>query len=593
MSAAKDAPPVDDSLLPLPAGIGRYLVETAAMLERPLLRAEEFCAFCGKRNLRIDLARLRRFERLGLFRPIFRVRAQDAGSFPIPIVPDGNWFDFHLAWDTTTGDALPPPEPDDPSLQCYYSVFQVAQLRGVLEEFTRSVELDTLLDDSPSAADLLRKRTASWLAEAQQSVLPREDRDSRFAMALLCQAISNRYYPSTQGDQRRIRMRGHGTGADRWIALDRRNWDWQSYCRTFDPRQIERRFALTPARLQHAYETLALNQSWVDPLEHWYPLVQFVALDERERLKGDALLAQTIRDGALMLRRLHHDLYGVELPPVNEVGGTVIQHMPELEVRWDPRRHLEFVANRFGVNPQPTLVLMVEGPTEARVIDRLFDEVFGFPAGRCGIEVLPLNSVDNATGGRRDFYQAIFRLMDYLLHHQTLAYLVLDNENHAEKLRAAMPTAASIHGVRKRLTRPEYLRLWDKTFEFDNFSDAELAEALTKVCRQHYVFAPEEIAACREDKHAGAKLGALYTAKTDRDIPKLELADALLDGMFSTGRRKDVVNRPIVRLLRKVATLASRNPLPVMQEMWDHNQRSRVMSTKRAPSGARPRPRKR
>ena len=167
----------------------------------------------------------------------------------------------------------------------------------------------------------------------------------RRSKALLCQFISNRYYPQTQGDQRTIQV-SQTYNSDQWTSVNARNWDWNDYARRWKPREAERLFQLTPEKLRHAYEGMAVAQASCDPIAPWYQLVQFVSVSERRKLKGDALRAETLRAGAHMLRLLHKDLYGVDLPHPNEVTGTVITHVPELEVREDSRRYLEFVANR-------------------------------------------------------------------------------------------------------------------------------------------------------------------------------------------------------------------------------------------------------
>ncbi|MGY0800173.1 hypothetical protein ACW7G0_14135, partial [Lysobacter sp. A286] len=59
--------------------------------------------------------------------------------------------------------------------------------------------------------------------------------------------------------------------------------------------------------------------------------------------------------------------------------------------------------------------------------------------------------------------------------------ILLDNENNASKLKHASKTANSTYGKRARVTRPEYIRVWKAAFEFDNFSDTELARALSLV----------------------------------------------------------------------------------------------------------------
>ena len=91
-----------------------------------------------------------------------------------------------------------------------------------------------------------------------------------------------------------------------------------------------------------------------------------------------------------MLRLLYQDLYGEDLPHPNEVTGTIITHIPELEIRRDTRRYLEFVANRYGVNPQPKLCLMVEGSSEELAVLKIFENWLGMHPGRLGIEIISL-----------------------------------------------------------------------------------------------------------------------------------------------------------------------------------------------------------
>src|SRR3546814_3510340 len=105
---------------------------------------------------------------------------------------------------------------------------------------------------------------------------------------LLCQFISNRYYPQTQGDQRTIQV-SHGAYSDRWISVNTTSWDWTDYARRWRPSQAERLFRLTPEKLRHAYEGLAIAQQSCDPMASWYQLIQFITVSERRKLKGDSL----------------------------------------------------------------------------------------------------------------------------------------------------------------------------------------------------------------------------------------------------------------------------------------------------------------
>lgn len=281
-----------------------------------------------------------------------------------------------------------------------------------------------------------------------------------------------------------------------------------------------------------------------------------------------------------MLQMLFKDLFEEELAHPNEVARTVIAHIPEVEVRSDTRRYLEFVVNGYNLNPSPKVVLIVEGRSEELFVNRLCEEHFGFPIGRVAIEVVNIRGVGNATGNRKDGSQAIVRLVDYLHHHQTLVFLVLDNENDAFLLRRAWRDAISLFGVRKRVTRPEYMRVWKRSFEFDNFSDTEIGTALTQVGPARVKFSAGEVASCRKSARPGAALETLFRSRVGNKLPKQKLVLSLIEIALQTKSRKKIENRPITILMKRIVESATRNPFPVTHEVWRSNQRSKRIARK-------------
>ena len=569
-------------LLRAPEGAGRLVVESAALFACPLLDTERFVRFCRDRGLDVDRDRLLRLERLGLFAPIFRVRAPRGKqqSFLIPIRDGKNWFDKGWAWDTTRipfEHNIPPDKTT--SQQGYYSIFQIDWLHHVLSMMTLHVHMDSYLVEKKSKKGRGEQGIHLWSKRFREVQEMSRIHAYRPSIALLCQYISNRYYPNAVGDQRTVRA-SSGDYWDRWLTVADRSWTWNDEVRGWDPRKAEALFELTPEKLKHAYRTLAGTQQFMDPIANWYPLVQFVSLNKRRKLKGTALQAETLREGALMLRQLYLDLYCEELPPPNEINTTVIVAMPEIEVRKDVRKHLEYVVNQYGINPQPKLVLFVEGQSEERIAHRLFEEYFGFPPGRLSIEIVTIRGVDHATGTREDRFRAILRLVDYLHHHQTFAMVMLDNENNASKLKHASKTAGSTYGRRARVTRPEYIHVWKTAFELDNFSNTELARALSVVASGRHLFTIAEISVCRADKYPGAALSRLYKSATQFSLPKLELADALVDILLSAESRRSPESRPIVKVLSRAIRLAALNPLPTRHQSWEINQKSKYFAKK-------------
>jgi len=314
-------------LLTIPGNIGKAIVEAGALIACPLLGTDRFVDFCRERGLSIDRARLVRFERLGLFSPVFRVRTpeKDTPPFSIPIREGNNWFDKGWAWDTT-GIPLNYEVPDHKNREeeGYYSIFQIDWLEPILEEMTCSVQLDSYLDRNKEEDINWHKNGTSWMQWAETVLESSRTHEHRRSLALLCQFISNRYYPKTQTDRRTIRTGGRFF-LDRWTNINAPpGWDWHEEIRNWDHRVVERLFELTPEKLRHAFQGLAVSQKFCDPIAQWYPLVQFVSVNERENLKGAALRAETLRVGAHMLRFLYRDLYGEELPHPNEARRSAL-----------------------------------------------------------------------------------------------------------------------------------------------------------------------------------------------------------------------------------------------------------------------------
>lgn len=569
-----------NNLLTVPKTIGRAIVEVGTVIACPLLTTDKFVRFCKDRGLGLDRERLFRLERMGLFAPVFRVLTpdEDTEALSVPPTEDDNWFKNGWAWDTTSlNSTYEVPDSKDRTQEAYYSRFQIDHLEVVLSAMTLNVHLDGFLEHVGEDIDW-QKNGKRWLDFAKSHADSLRTHEYRRAVALLCQFISNRYYPHTQGDQRTIRIPGLAY-ADPWMSINAVEWNWYEFRRTWDPREVEKVFDLTPAKLRHAYEGLAISQAYWDPVESWYQLIQFIKLSERKRLKGNALRAETLRSGAHMLRLLYKDLYDKELPHPNEATGMVIKHIPELEIRKDTRRYLELVVNRYGLNPQPTLSLIVEGPCEEKAVLMIFDQYFGAHPGRLGIEIIVLGGVDAATGTKEDRFRAIIRLVDYLHHHQTFAFLILDNERYARKLKAEARNAKSIHS-RRYVTRPEYIKVWKTSFEFDNFSCKEIAIGMTAMTEGEQRFSQAEIVACQQDQYPGARLKDIYLRKTGKKLDKIKMNGLLAERMLEPASRSKIGNRPIIKTLKRVWGLAARNPFPTRYEDWQRNQGSQYFGRK-------------
>jgi len=221
-------------------------------------------------------------------------------------------------------------------------------------------------------------------------------------------------------------------------------------------------------------------------------------------------------------------------------------------------------------------------------VKKIFEEYFGANPGMYGIEMIVLGGIDVATGARKeDRFRAILRLVDYLHHHQTFTFLIIDNENYAKRLKREARKAKSIHSDRRYVTRPEYIHIWKNAFEFDNFSCSEIAVAMNELAQGYASFTFAEVTACKKGPNPGSYLQKLYRQKTNYGFQKIKLNEILIKHMLSSESRRKVESRPIIKVLERVARLATRNPLPTMYKIWEKNQASKYLGKKRKPARKR------
>jgi len=568
----------------------------------------DFVSFCRDRNINVSSERLRQLERLKLFFPVLRIYRNDTVR-KIELLDEGrryrdlgelredeqwggetrtelagfdfsrhviqSWLECGVAW-FPCANAPPHIETIDFEAQrheAYFSQFQLLELDRLLQSLTVTVEVEWALEDDGTVnagwGDDLKPNLSSFARRVAESGL----QNDLASIGAICQLISDRYYPKTQSDERHITVSDGG--------MHFRNWNWYEYARNWDAPALAKLLDVEKASLRTCYEQVARAYRHVDPLEQWQELVRFVSVDKRKKLKGDALKALALGEMAKMLRLFYNDAFDAKLEASEELSRTIIHRIPDVTPEEDPLRALELVANGFGVNPKPQAVLFMEGATEMAVVPAIFDALYAAAPNVFGIELVGLGGVSNATGGKDSSNSALWRLVDYLHHHQTVAFVLLDSEGLAPKnVGVGLPRAHSIHFPDRLATRKNYIKLWKLSFEMDNFNDAELAKALTDYAQGRANFSATDVKQCRESAKNPSKnkklrtLDVLYTERAGRNLNKPKFGLALVTLMFDPSTKRKPSRRPIAVFLDKVAKLAALNHQPVTHAMWEYNQRS-------------------
>lgn len=387
----------------VPAQPGRLILDEVAMRTCPLLSTTDFLQFCEQRNLRVSLTLLQWFEQTRLIAPIVRITKPVDDDRVLHLDGESTepyFLDGLLADCGAPGaEYAIPTDHNDPQTMAFYSEFLIWTLERVLREATMSCQLDEFAGPDSAAVDWfdrlesLRRRTDKSIARLRS--------DATLNVApILCQMISNRYLPPALGNEPTIQI-NTTTQSGQWLSFSSSSWEWDDYCRAWDPSVLVNLFTLDEKSLENMHWRMVSAMSSCDPLWEWRNLIQFVNQQKRNELRGDALRAETYRQCTEMLRYLHRDLYGVDLgPPQDALHGSP-SGIPEASVRENPREHLQYVVNQYDLNPQPKAVLLVEGETEVVFTEMVFRGLFGLHHGVPGIGILNLHGVDNATGNRR------------------------------------------------------------------------------------------------------------------------------------------------------------------------------------------------
>lgn len=563
----------------------QYLARNDLYFVQPLIPAEQFLTFCTNREMQASVSQLERLDRSGFFRPIARFKRRRT-TIKLEHTADGlkdlgplkngeTWAgetyertsvysgrDLHALYDQgeiLEPECMPTNAWNSSEFINLYSIFQCYPLWKCLSE-TRIV--------SPTIDELVAKNDQE-LGDAVVSVykiLRSQMPEFKITLqalndaAWICQAISNRYYPVTQTDQRTIKISSVAFG-----------WDWHEYCGAWNAKQIADEMGLAPDEIFHMWRRVDREASSVNPLRDWDDLLRFVSVEEKQRLRGKALLADSLRSMATMLALFYEGVSGKLIQPSFSAQREIL--LPQ-ERTDGTLRELEYVVNKYHLNPRPRLILVVEGESEVDQIPRLMDLFWGFNPSKVGIEILNLKGISNFTGSPKRDDGPLKRFIDDYHNRQTIVYILLDNEGGAVFAKNNLLTSVSAYFEKRAITKDEYIRIWNLNYEFDNFTDGEIAKALSSI-GSNVLFTEQEIKEARQNFQNGNVLGRLFQSRTSSPLSKRALGNELTALLIAEADSSKLLpKRPILDFLHTIIELAALNHQPTSGRAWAENQRS-------------------
>jgi hypothetical protein len=584
------------------------LIEKEYFIFCSFLTTDQFISYCKDRSINTSRKQLEQFEKLGIFSPIARVKIpkikikieylENRTSYKdLGILKEGeewqgdvkeeyahfcfeksyaeNWLKEGILWEPSTRDFEERDKFYDEDkkelIVSYYSIFQCYTLYNLTKLTKMELRAEWWYTYSEEDITRLTDQISGW---ARNVINSHKESGTRGEIApIICQALSNRFFPETQTDRRTINLS---------ISVHYHDWDWYEYCREWDPNSVLEDLSLSIDNIKKIHQLLSLDARYADPLERWYGLVNFVSLEKKKELKGKALLAQLIYSMEHMVRLFYEELTGETLFPPDENLSWKKDNFYGEGVTDNDLQYLEFLTNQYHLNPRPKLILIVEGNGEKKQFPRISEELFGYPFPKLGIEVVNISGVAGFTGRKGfDRYGALEKFIDYYHDRQTIVFIVLDNEGRTENIKSKLIKAPSKYYKNRFVTKSEYIHLWKrKTIEFENFSLEEIAHAMSKINTGEYVFTPVDIKNCQKkfEKKASDHLSRFYREKTGYDLSKPELLKVLSDSIIANRKNEFDSNgepvRPITKIIHRIIKLASMNHQPICSETWKKNQAS-------------------
>lgn len=540
----------------------QYLVDNESFIVASLMPAGSFVQFCKQRGLETSLEQLAKFEELGIFLPIARAKVET------PQVVAWFWreqirflFEANLLWQPRAGtpshEKLYSVKDEGKGVDTFYSKFQIYPLHILLKTFVNATVKpeDWLTFDKASANKLLK-----WASRSSDRITSEyRIRSTADLIAGVCQVVSNRYYPPARTDRRTIRVPAEEIG-----------WDWYEYRRRWNPVAVLSDIGIDERTLGGLRLSLLREAQQLDPIGEWRELVNFISLDKRGKLKGAALLAQTLYSMEQMLTMFLSDLpagkehlYRLSVDSLDDIYGEGVTQ--------NPLRYLEYLVNEYHLNPRPRMILVVEGDGEYVHVPKLVEEVFGLTFPQLGIEIRRLAGVGEFEGNKSiDKYGALEKYIDSHHDKHTLVFVILDKESRVEKVKVSLVKKQSHFYKRRTVTRDEYVHLWESSIERANFTNGEIAQALTEFCNSDHTFTAEEV----EEAYGsgeGNPLDGLLSSKTEGryQLNKVDLLGLLFKLITSSSKEEyedKWSKRPLLKTLSKAVLLAQHNHQPQYED---------------------------
>lgn len=329
--------------------------------------------------------------------------------------------------------------------------------------------------------------------------------------------------------------------------------------------------------------------------DDWVWLWKNIAWSKKDELNGSIRRGVEYLQWAVMLKRIIEEHLQKEIVDIDEISNIAaddilkfdIVEMNQYRKRYadskknyyhDRYKRLFYLANDFGLDYQPRVMVFVEGETEEKVFPEIFELYRRKKPEDLGVEFVNIQgisrffgqeiSIKNSSGKyQRGFISNFNHLVSYNLRKwQTIPFFIGDSEGDIFSL---LSKEVSISFNQNQYLFPkDWQYIWGiandgkpfqgKDFEMANFSDDEIADVLTVVLNK-----PIMTSTVQAKRNNG---NGIKQIDENVELHKIEIAEKLHQNLFEK-YDESVFERPVFKVIDKIENLAVLNHPPVDTEI--------------------------
>ena len=346
-------------------------------LQNPPLKMDKFIKLGKKYDISIDKKELELYEKIGIFKPIFRIKYRKNN-----ILNDFNFFNFtkkekeELLRALNENQIFIPKEENfleydkfetnDSLIINYYSNFQIELIYDIQKgfKFSRNILLNKEWEfEEEYKKHCIRLHKETFAGE-----------NKRLSFLL---NISRFYYPRSQHDFKIFK-------------LNSEDKSWHDDRKKFSTVKILEKYSYNYETIKHfmnQYLREFENLMGIKNNSHdWFLFYEYLNRDYKLKLEKTTGLAYYFFSLALMLKFFLEDYFTETSQEIDYKRNALFNKENKYDL-------LFYLSNKFKMNYQPSLIIFVEGNSEVEVFKKLFKWYLGYYPEEKGIDIISFNGV--------------------------------------------------------------------------------------------------------------------------------------------------------------------------------------------------------